>query len=202
MRCDNRDVPLSTIVSTWAVIFFAELPDKTALAALVLATKFRPRDVIAGAWLAFVIQTAVAAAAGSVLHLLPSRPVHLASGFGFLAFAVLALRRDEEAALDVENKDVAIKSRSRAPAWLSSFLVVFAAEWGDLTQLATATLVARTGETLAVSIGAIGGLWTVTVIAATAGAQLTRFLTPAVLTRVSGGLFAVVGAVIIATALI
>jgi len=44
---------LTLIVSTFCVIFIAELPDKTALAALILSTKYRARDVIIGAWLAF-----------------------------------------------------------------------------------------------------------------------------------------------------
>ncbi len=192
----------SLIASTFGVIFLAELPDKTALASLVLATRYRAREVIAGAWLAFVVQTAIAVAAGSLFHLLPARPVHVAAGAGFLVFAVLAFRREEEEELVEEQAAVGAEAKRRLPGWLSSFLVVFAAEWGDLTQLATAALVARTGQPLSVAAGAIAALWAVTVIAAGAGSQVARLLSPVLLTRLSGALFAAIGVAIIITALV
>src|SRR5713226_2297590 len=96
-----------TVAYVFGIIFIAELPDKTALASLVLATRYRARDVIIGAWLAFLVQTAVAVAAGSLLQLLPTQPVHLGAGVGFLVFAVLALRRREGAMLAEEKATVA-----------------------------------------------------------------------------------------------
>jgi putative Ca2+/H+ antiporter (TMEM165/GDT1 family) len=56
----NVVVPL--VLSTFGVVFVAELPDKTALASLILATRYPARQVVVGAWLAFVVQTAVAGA--------------------------------------------------------------------------------------------------------------------------------------------
>lgn len=193
---------LSLVVSTFGIVFVAELPDKTALASLVLATHFRARHVIAGAWLAFLIQTAVAVAAGGLLHLLPAKPVQIASGASFLLFALLALRREEPETLLRQEDEVARERRHRHSAWLTSFLVVFAAEWGDLTQLATAALVARTGQPLAIALGAIPALWAVTVLAAVTGSQAKRLLTAVVLNRVSAALFALVGAVVLLTALV
>ena len=193
---------LPVILSTFGIVFLAELPDKTALASVVLATRFRLRDVIAGAWLAFLVQTGIAVLAGGLFHLLPAKPIHVASGLGFLAFALLALRRNEEEELKEEKQDVAREQRHRHAGWITSFLVVFAAEWGDLTQLATAALVARTGQPLAVALGAVPALWAVTVLAAVGGSQAGRFLNPMVLTRVSAALFAIVGVVILVTALV
>jgi Ca2+/H+ antiporter, TMEM165/GDT1 family len=190
---------LSLIASSFAIVFVAELPDKTALASLVLATRFSPRHVLAGAWLAFLVQTAVAIAAGSFLTLLPDRPVHLLAGLGFLVFAVLAFKRNEEEEIEEEKEAVTRFSRARAP-WMISFAVVFAAEWGDLTQLATAALVARTGQPVAVAIGAILALWSVTVLAVVAGSRLATVLSPVFLARLSGVLFAAIGLVIILTA--
>lgn len=192
---------LSIILSTFAIVFIAELPDKTALASLVLATRYRAREVIAGAWLAFLVQTGVAVAAGSLLELLPARPIRIAAGVGFLIFAVLALRRDEGEELDQEAGEVRLWRLRRTSPWLTSFLVVFAAEWGDLTQLATAALVARTHRPLAVALGAVPALWCVTVIAAVAGSQMSRVLSPERLKRFSAALFTVVGVIIIVTAL-
>lgn len=192
---------MSLVLSTFAVIFLAELPDKTAVAALVLGMRHRAVDVIAGAWLAFLAQTVVAVTAGGLLTLLPERGVHIAAGVGFLAFAGFAWRRDRGA--EAEGEVAALEAqeqRHRAP-WLTSFLVVFAAEWGDLTQLATAALVARTGQPLLVGLGALLALWTVTVLAALTGSIAGRYVSARLMGRASAVVFAVVGIVIVVQAL-
>jgi putative Ca2+/H+ antiporter (TMEM165/GDT1 family) len=193
---------LTILGSTFGIIFLAELPDKTSLAALALATRYRARAVIAGAWLAFAVQTALALVAASLIRLLPARPVHVAAGAGFLVFAVLALRRDEAEELEEEEKEAASLRRRRLAPWLACFLVVFAAEFGDLTQLATAALVVRFGNPLVVAAGAIAALWCVTLISVTAGAQLGRFLSDNLLARLSAALFGIVGVVVIVSALV
>ncbi len=190
-------IPL--IASTFGIIFLAELPDKTALAALILATQYKARHVILGAWLAFLVQTLVAVAAGSLLTLLPTALIRVASGIGFLVFAFLAFRRN--AAEDIREEGKAAQSCTNRPAWLASFLVIFAAEWGDLTQLATAALVARNGHALSIGIGAVLALWAVTLLAAYTGAQLGKYLNPQLLNRVSGAVFALIGLYIIYAAL-
>ncbi len=87
-----------------------------------------------------------------------------------------------------------------APLVLSTFGVVFVAEWGDLTQLASAALVAMTGQPLSVAIGAIAALWLVTVLAAFAGARLGRVLAPTLLSRASAALLAAVGVFVLVSA--
>lgn len=188
------------ILSTFGIVFVAELPDKTALASLMLATRLPHRQVVLGAWLAFLVQTIVAVLAGSVLQLFPLQPVRIAAGLGFLAFAVVALRRNLEQEIREERQDVEAGRGRRSPPWLASFLVVFAAEWGDLTQLATAGLAAQTGRPVEVGLGALAALWVVAVLAATAGTQMARLLSPVVLNRVSAVLFAAIGLVIIVSA--
>jgi putative Ca2+/H+ antiporter (TMEM165/GDT1 family) len=189
------------ILSSFGIVFVAELPDKTALASLILATRLPPRQVVAGAWLAFLVQTLVAVVAGSLLQLLPVRPVRIAAGLGFLVFAALALRRDMDKNVKQEQRDVDTGRGRRSPPWVGSFLVIFAAEWGDLTQLATTGLVANTGRPLEVGVGALAALWVVTVIAATTGRQVARFLGPALLNRISAALFTAIGLFIIISAL-
>ena len=188
------DLSLPIILSTYAIIFIAELPDKTALASLVLATKYKARQVIVGAWLAFIVQTLIAVFAGSLLSLLPATPLHIAAGIGFFIFAFFAFRRKEEEVVAEENEQVTKLHKSPL---VTSFLVIFAAEWGDLTQLATAALVARIGHPLSISIGAIAALWSVTVLAAVSGRQLSKRLTPKVLNISSGLLFTTIGLILI-----
>ena len=82
--------------TVFTVIFLLELPDKTALAALLLATRHRPLPVFLGAAAAFVIQSAVAVVAGSLLSLLPREPIRIGAGILFLGMAALSsvIKRD------------------------------------------------------------------------------------------------------------
>lgn len=119
----------------------------------------------------------------------------------FLGFAVIALRRNEPRELAAEAQEVAQASRRQVSPWASSFLVVFVAEWGDLTQLATVALVAHTAQPIPVALGAIAALWSVTVVAVAAGSRLGRLLAHETLNRVSPVLFAGVGLIIIGSTL-
>jgi putative Ca2+/H+ antiporter (TMEM165/GDT1 family) len=180
------------LVSVFGVIFVAELPDKTALAALALATRHRPLPVLLGAASALTIQSAVAVGAGQVLSLLPTRPVHVAAGLLFLLSAVLMWRRQEE---DEETPDRDARGFWRS-AWLV-FGVVFIAEWGDLTQLATAALSARYHAPLVVFAGATLALWGVAAIAVFVGNRAGKLLDPHRTARVAAGLFAAVGVALV-----
>ncbi len=196
---------LSTILSTFGIIFLVELPDKTALAALTLATRYRSRDVIVGTFLAFLVQTVIAVLAGSLLTFLPNKPIHIAAGLGFLVFAILALRHnddDETEKVKAEGFKLSRVNIVRKLPWLASFIIVFLAEWGDLSQLATATLVARTGQPLAVGIGSLAGEWTVALLAVVLGLQVMRFINPFALKILSAILFAAVGIFMLVTALV
>src|SRR5579859_4292362 len=127
-------------ITVFGVIFVAELPDKTALTALVLASKYKPAPVFLGTAIALAIQSAVAVVAGSLLSLLPSRAVHVGAGLVFLVSAVVLWVRKEE----VAEPGAALGDRvSFLKAFAGSFAVVFVAEWGDLTQLATAAFAAH-----------------------------------------------------------
>ena len=77
---------------------------------------------------------------------------------------------------------------------------MFAAEWGDLTQLATAALVAQTGEPLPVAVAAVAALWSVTVLAVVVGSQAGRLLSQRLLNRVSAAVFTLVGLFVIGSA--
>src|ERR1700677_1468652 len=173
------------LASVFGVIFVAELPDKTALAALALATRHRPVPVLLGAASALTIQSAVAVGAGQLVSLLPPRPVHVASGLLFLVSAVLMWRRKED--------DDEVADRDARGFWRSTWLVfavVFVAEWGDLTQLATAALAARYAAPLSVFVGATSALWIVVAIAVFVGSRAHRFFLPQIVQRAAAAAFA------------
>jgi putative Ca2+/H+ antiporter (TMEM165/GDT1 family) len=81
-------VDLLTSVTTFALIFPAELPDKTFIATLVLATRFPRRAVWIAVAAAFAVQTAIAVLAGGMLSLAPTR---LVLGITFPVFTVGAV---------------------------------------------------------------------------------------------------------------
>jgi putative Ca2+/H+ antiporter (TMEM165/GDT1 family) len=183
------------VLSTYGVIFIAELPDKTALAALVLATKHRPLPVFLGSAAALAVQSLVAVAAGQLLTLLPSRAVHIVAGIVFLVSAVaMWIRHEEESEKGIDESRMLGFWRS---VW-TVFLVIFVAEWGDLTQLATAALAARYAAPVAVFVGATAALCSVAAIAAFVGNRASKWLSGPLIQKIAAGLFAVVGAALVA----
>lgn len=181
---------------TFVAIFVVELPDKTFVATLVLATKYRPVLVWIGVSLAFLVQTTVAVLLGHAVSFLPEEVVQAAAGLMFLVGAVILIREgrshQEAAANDeeIETKDV-----HGYKAVLASFLVLFAAEWGDLSQLLTISLVAKYEEPVAVFIGALGALLLVSGLAVVVGRQLQRFVKLHVLHYVGAGVCLLLAAI-------
>lgn len=185
---------LKLMVTVYGVVFVAELPDKTALAALVLATRHKAMPVFLGAAAALAIQSLVAVAAGQLLTLLPARPVHIVAGLVFLISAIVMWIRHE----DVE--DLPADDSTMTGFWGSTwtvFGIVFIAEWGDLTQLATGALAARYAAPVAVFVGATAALWTVAALAAFVGNLAGKAFSGPLVQRIAAALFALIGAALV-----
>jgi putative Ca2+/H+ antiporter (TMEM165/GDT1 family) len=178
--------------STFAVIFLAEIPDKTAMATLMLATGSRPFAVFVGVAVAFVIQSAVAVAFGSVITLFPRDVVRMVAGGLFLVFAVMMWRRGVEADETSSDQPGAAQSLFWPVAW-KAFMVIFIAEWGDLTQLATAALAAKCAQPLTIFTAATLALWAVTALAVVVGQRLKHVIKPLIMQRVAAIVFALIG---------
>ncbi|MFL6238963.1 MAG: TMEM165/GDT1 family protein [Actinomycetes bacterium] len=178
--------------ATFALILPAELPDKTLVATLVLATRYRPWPVWIGVSLAFVVQTTVAVVAGGLLAQLPRTPVLAVTAALFAIGAVLLFRAADEDPLEeeAEVKRTPPAEHSARKIAVVSFGVLFAAEWGDLSQLLTAGLAARYDDPLGVFVGAWTALALVAAIAVVAGRGLLRVISVVVVRRVAGTLFA------------
>jgi Ca2+/H+ antiporter, TMEM165/GDT1 family len=173
-------VQLAVIVAVFPIIFLGELPDKTMFASLMLSTRGRPSIVWLGAAFAFTLHVVIAITIGVALfHLLPQRALEALVALMFLAGAVLALREAvkehrEEALVD---REVASHRRTAVTA----FLVIFIAEWGDLTQVLMANLAAHYHDALSVGVGALLALWTVAALAVVSGQSLLRIINIATL---------------------
>ena len=186
-------IDLSTIAIVFATIFVVELPDKTFIATLVMSTRFRPLLVWIGVVAAFFVQTLVAVAIGGVLSQLPKRPIEIFAALMFLVGGVLLLRgaskADEEEA-EAEEEFGAKSAAKQLAGWkvvTFCFTVLFLAEWGDLSQILTASMVLRFDDPLSVFIGAFLALAAVSGLAAVLGRTLLQRIRLSTIRRVGGG---------------
>jgi Ca2+/H+ antiporter, TMEM165/GDT1 family len=191
---------LKVFGTVFGVIFLAELPDKTAVAALLLATRYRPLPVFLGAALALMVQSIVAVAAGGILSLLPARPVHIGAGLLLLVSAVVLWRRKsvETETAEMEKLPSVKGKPTFLRALVSTFSLIFVAEWGDMTQLGTAALAARYRSPLTVFAAATLALWSVAGLAVLVGNRARALLDPEVTKRVAAVVFLLLGVALIA----
>jgi putative Ca2+/H+ antiporter (TMEM165/GDT1 family) len=187
---------LAVVVAVFPVIFLGELPDKTMLASLVMATRGRPRSVWLGAAAAFLVHVVIATTIGVALfRILPSTVLDVVVALMFLAGGIYALRegtKDEEELIEHEVTSHTIAT--------TAFLVIFIAEWGDLTQILTANLAAHYHDALSVGIGATLALWSVAAIAVIGGQGLLRYVNVATIRKVTAVLLFVLAAVALVAA--
>lgn len=171
---------LAVALSAFVPLLLVELPDKTFVATLVLASRFRPFAAWVGVGLAFGVQSVIAVAAGGLLSRLPETVVAAAAAVLF-AVGSLVLLRDSRShdGLDEAEAAEAVEADRRTPflrAAGTSFVVLFLAEWGDLSQLFTAGLAARSADPVSVFVGAWVALLVVAGLAATLGGTLAHRL--------------------------
>ena len=183
---------LAILAATFGAIFVVELPDKTFIAALVLSTRYQPLAVWLGVGAAFGVQTMVAVTIGALATLLPTVLIESVAAAIFLLGAVVLLRTASgaDAAQREQEEEYASKAaepRSFLKASLASFLVLFVAEWGDLSQLLTISFVTSYHDHVSVFLGAWAALLTVSGLAIVAGRGLLRYLRLSVLHYIGAG---------------
>ena len=175
---------LTAAGTTFLAVLPAELPDKTVLACLILSSRYRPGFVFTGAAAAFAAQVVLAVAAGGALSLLPHRAVQALAATAFAVGAVLLWRHGAgyEPGVDEEVGRDGVRD-GFWPVAATSFVVVFLAEFGDLTQFMTVSLAARYHDPLAVGIGAVLALWVAAGIAIVVGWRFLKVIPVKWLTR-------------------
>jgi Ca2+/H+ antiporter, TMEM165/GDT1 family len=196
---------LSAALKAFAAVFPAELPDKTMIATVVLVARYqRSLPVWIGAAAAFTVHVVLAVAAGQLLSLLPETAVTVATALLFAAGALVLWREsrnagkpgdeDHQVPEDEAGAEGAGAGSGSGPSDMSviagSFGVIVLAEWGDLTQLATAGIAASTGAPVAVAIGALVALWSVAGLAAGLGRTIAARLPVEKLQRAAAFIFA------------
>ncbi|WP_119582674.1 TMEM165/GDT1 family protein [Streptomyces europaeiscabiei] len=184
-------ISFSVTALVFGVVFLAELPDKTALAGLVLGTRYRASYVFAGVAAAFAVHVTLAVAAGSVLTLLPQQILHALTGVLFLGGAAVLLMTKGGA-----DDDAEIRRPENQSFWKVSgagFMLILGAEFGDLTQIMTANLAARYDDPLSVGLGAVLALWAVAGLGIVGGKALMKRVPLKLITQVAAVLMVGLG---------
>ena len=187
-------VDLAVVLTTFVVIFPAELPDKSMFASLVLGTRFPALPVFCGVAAAFAVHVVIAVTIGGVFALLPQRLVLFVVAALFAGGSLLLLLGKEDQAEPTEAPQASADRRPLHVA-LASFGVVFLGEWGDITQIMTANLTARYHDPLSVGIGAVLALWSVAALALTVGRGLVQRVPARLVRRFTAVVLAVLAVV-------
>lgn len=196
---------MSDLLAALAVVFVAELGDKTQLVALGFGARHRLSHVVAGMALAYIAAGTVSVVAGVVVGAaLPTRAVSLLGGVLFLGFAIWTLRGGDGADPlpdhDASQPEERMVERSSVAVVASVAVAMFVAEFGDKTMLATATLASR-GNAVAVFVGATIGIFLAGVLGAIVGRAVGQRLPERTIRMGASAVFAVFGVVMIVSAL-
>jgi putative Ca2+/H+ antiporter (TMEM165/GDT1 family) len=141
-------------------------------ASLVLATRGKPRQVWLGAAGAFVAHVALAVTVGvAIFKLLPHPAVEAVVAAMFVVGAVYAWREGTK-----DRSEQAVRRVRRHGPVLTALVVIFLAEWGDLTQILTANLAAKYHSPLSVGVGSVLALWAVAALAVASGSTILRLV--------------------------
>ena len=178
---------IGIVAAVFPLIFLGELPDKSMFSSLLLASRGRPLAVWVGAALAFIVHVVIAVSVGvGLFHLLPQRAVDGMVAVLFAVGAALAFLATEEGEEKIAEELIDETVLRVHRVVLTAFVVIFVAEWGDLTQVLTANLAARYHSPLSVGLGAGLALLSVAAIATVSGRQLMRLLPGMLLRRITG----------------
>ena len=184
---------------TFVAIFFAELPDKTMFATLLLSTRFKRKlPVWIGVSAGYGLHVVIAVLLGSALSNLPERPIQLAVGALFTIGGIITWRSGADDDDDVRETVAARTFMSIA--WTAAS-VIAVAEFADLTQLATAGFAARFADPVGVGLGAFLALSSVSGCAVLLGSWLQRVVPLRLIQKVAAVLFLTIGVVTIVGAI-
>jgi Ca2+/H+ antiporter, TMEM165/GDT1 family len=166
---------VGTFVGIVALMFVLELPDKTFLATIIMATRARPLMVVVGGASALVIQMGIAVGAGSLLTLFPLHWKDLIVGVLFLGGAAYLLFVPESEEEAKGRREASIEGA--ATRWrevTTAFVVIFIGEFGDLTQIQAANFEAKLHQPLEVFLASSLALVGVSFLGAYSGRALQK----------------------------
>jgi Ca2+/H+ antiporter, TMEM165/GDT1 family len=173
---------------SFAVIFVAELGDKSQLMAMAFATRYRAVPVLVGITVATAVVHALSVGIGYGLGAaLPTGWISLAAGLSFLGFAAWTVRGDS-----LSERERARAARTGRGAVAAVTVAFFLAELGDKTMLATVTLATQHGW-FGTWLGSTVGMVAADALAIGVGRLLGRRLPERVVSYGAAALFVLFG---------
>ena len=183
---------MDAFLLSFAVIFVAELGDKSQLMALAFATRYRAIDVLVGITFATLLVHLGSVVLGSVVATaLPTRAIAIVAGLAFFVFAVWTLRGDS-----LDEDEAAKASRTKGSIIVAVGSAFFLAELGDKTMLATITLATRE-DAVGTWLGSTAGMVAADAIAIAFGKLLGSRLPERAIRYGAAAAFVVFGAILI-----
>lgn len=174
---------LTSAGTSFAVIAAAEIGDKSQLVCMTLAARHRHWPVFLGAFSAFALLNLIAVLFGAaVVQWVPRLWITLSVAALFAVFGVMALLARPQ------THQEHLKEMSGHGVFLTTFLMIFLAEFGDKTQLATAGL-STTAESLPVWVGSTLALGLSSALGVGAGRTVLQRIPLRLLHGISGLLF-------------
>jgi Ca2+/H+ antiporter, TMEM165/GDT1 family len=179
---------LSALILSFAVIFVAELGDKSQLMAMTFALRHRWWVVLGGITVATTAVHLISVAVGHYLGAaLPTHLLGILAGVAYILFGLWTLRGDS-----LSDDEASRAQRSTAPAFFAVTSAFLLAELGDKTMLATITLAAD-HDWVGVWIGSTIGMVTADALAILVGALLGKHLPERLIQIGAAALFLVFG---------
>ncbi|MCE9649903.1 MAG: TMEM165/GDT1 family protein [Parvibaculum sp.] len=178
-----------------SAVAVAEIGDKTQLLALVLAARFRkPLPIIAGIFVATIVNHALAAELGILIAgWLTPEILNWVLGVSFIAAGIWMLIPDKV--------DDVSDGASRFGPFITTTIAFFLAEMGDKTQLATIGLAARFHDLLSVAAGTTIGMMIANVPAVFLGEIAAKALPMQLVRGTAAAIFVALGSVALLEAL-
>jgi putative Ca2+/H+ antiporter (TMEM165/GDT1 family) len=162
---------LSALLLSFAVIFIAEMGDKTQLVAMMFALRYRWWVVLAAITAATTLVHVFSVAIGHYLGAaLPTHLLGILAGAMFVFFGLWTLRGDS-----LSDEEASKTQKATAPAFFVVCSAFFLAELGDKTMLATITLATSYGW-FGTWLGSTIGMVAADALAILVGRQLGRHL--------------------------
>jgi Ca2+/H+ antiporter, TMEM165/GDT1 family len=137
-------------LTSLAIVFLAEMGDKTQLLAMAFASRFRWQTVLWGVLAATAANHLFAVVVGNYLtNIVPLTSIRIAASISFILFGLWTVRGDEPGCED--------RKLNFSPFWTVT-IAFFIAEMGDKTQLATVALAAEFNTVMPVWAGTTTGM--------------------------------------------
>lgn len=181
---------MDALLNSFLLVFVSEMGDKTQLLALLLTARFKkPGTILAGVFIATILNHALAAYAGGwIASLVEPQTLRWILALSFFAFAFWIL---------IPDKEEELKSGSRFGAFLTTVFAFFIAEMGDKTQLATIALGAQYASLAMVTVGTTLGMMGSNALAIFAGHQLLQRISMKWIRRIACLSFSIFGVMIL-----